>query len=87
MEIPLTNVNDRGQPGTLQRLQYRAVRATTHDEWRVVHALASELLEQEMGKPDPDNNRYLHLLNLICTITHEVRRLQNGLDRIVNREE
>ena len=91
----LKTLNDAGEPGTLQRLVYRLARAQTHEEWRAAHALASELLEIEMVKAQREigsgheweSSPYLIMLNAICCATHEVRRLQNGLDRLFNRTE
>jgi hypothetical protein len=87
MALTISNLNDYGAPETFQRLAYLIARASTHDEWRAVHALASELLEREIEQPDLDHNPDLKMLNLICSVTHEVRRLQNGLDRLVSGKE
>ena len=77
----MASINDPGKPGTIQRLIYDIPRARTSDDWRLVHKLAGEVLEQESNLCG-DTTLTL-LLNALCTATQKVRDMQNGIEHML----
>lgn len=71
------SINDRGEPGTLERLLWLIVRAKSHNDWKVVNDLAHSLL----GIAEHDTGASI-IVNAFAALTHEVVYCKGSIARL-----
>lgn len=70
------SLNEMGAPATVQRLVFRAARASTPDDWRRLNNIAQAVLVQ-LPREELDTDVGL-LVNAIAACTERIVDLQGG---------
>ncbi len=77
-----SDINDRGENGSLQRLIYLSARTSTSDEWSQLNHMAHVMLDK-LVNDCPDTQLSL-LVNALCVATSKVRDFQNAVGRLID---